>query len=230
MYNILNLIETTNNYSYKEIIEKLKSDSADDFLKIFLMINLEKIENETDFDIFINNLTLQSTPVREICAYRLGELFKNNFLNEFSKNKILDAIVDINPNVSRSICCLIKKNSFLGENLEKNIILRIEDLLAGIKKDKNYLNCNKSHAKNKKFFSLYWLLEALSCCISRKYLAQIKEILNFTIEFLDYTIREKTAKILTFDEIYFKDLLQIAKSDVNFYVKIQVYDKINFDD
>jgi len=180
--------------------------------------------------IFINYLTNHPTPQREACAYKLRDLFNDSFINDFVKNKLLDAIVDINPNVSREICALIKSSKVLKEILEADIIARIEKLLLDIKNDNNYSNCNRNHAKNKKFFSLYWLLEALSCSISKRYLISIREILNFTITFYDYTIREKTAKILALTGDAFDDLLQIAKSDVNFYVKNQVYDKINFDD
>ena len=81
--------------------------------------------------------------------------------------------------------------------------------------------------KEKNIFSLYWYLESLSFCLSEKFESKIIDILNYTINFSDYTIREKTAKLL--DKI--KDppceLLQKANCDQNFYVKIQVYDKIN---
>ena len=58
----------------------------------------------------------------------------------------------------------------------------------------------------------------------------ILKFLNYTIDFCDYTIREKTAKLLTkFDNLPL-EILQKAKSDQNFYVKIQVYDKMNHED
>ena len=85
---------------------------------------------------------------------------------------------------------------------------------------------SKNHAKNKKVFSLYWYLESLYYCISEKYAEKICNILSYTINFNDYTIREKTSKLLTKISNPPVELLQKAKSDQNFYVKIQVYDKI----
>ena len=54
------------------------------------------------------------------------------------------------------------------------------------------------------------------------------EIVNFAINFYDYTIREKGAKILAKMEKPPSELLQKAKSDQNFYVKNLVYGKIDY--
>ena len=120
----------------------------------------------------------------------------------------------------------------------EDLILKIKNLIVEIKQyekefkdffDKTIRN-TKNHAKNKKLFALYWSLEALSLCEFQKYNSEVLEILKYTINFQDYTIREKTAKNLEKLENLPLELLQKAKSDQNFYVKIQVYDKINFED
>ena len=66
-------------------------------------------------------------------------------------------------------------------------------------------------------------------CNLKKNNSQALEIINETIKFNDYTIREKTAKILVKLDNLPNELLQIAKNDQNFYVKNQVCDKINFE-
>lgn len=218
------------NFSYNEIIENLKSEQTDDFIKIFSILNLDGINSIDDAHIIFNHLTNHPTPIREALSYKLEELFEEKYFDNFIKEKILDAIVDINPNVSRSVCFLISKSALLQESLEENIIFKIKNILNDIKEFDEQKSNEKNHAKNKKLFSLYWLLEALSLCLSEKYTSFVLDILSFTITFCDYTIREKTAKILAKIPNAPIDLLQIAKSDINFYVKNQVYDKIIFDD
>ncbi len=218
------------NFNYDEILENLKSAQTDDFVKIFSILNLDKIKTIQDAHIIIDHLTNHPTPIREALSFKLDELFDEKFFDEFIKNKLLDAIVDINPNVSRAVCALISKNNVLKENLEKDVISKIKKLILEIKNLKQENNNEKSHAKNKNLFSLYWLLEALCVCLSEKYGSDVLEILNSTIVFCDFTIREKTAKILAKLPNPPQNLLRIAKSDINFYVKNQVYDKIIFDD
>ena len=248
MDNLLNTAYTKDQYeclyedsSYSEIMENLKNPNVDDFIKIFSIINLKNFVSEADFVVFINYLTNHATPIREITAYKLEEFvkeYRSYFLSDFSKNKLLNAIVDINPNISRAVCAVIGMTDELKIALEEEIIKKIEILLSEIKDyqdktgdlfDDNKKN-RKNHAKNKKLFSLYWYLEALSICLSEKSHEKIVQILKNTIKFCDYTIREKTAKILAIMPNPPYELLQSAKCDQNFYVKNQVYDKINFED
>lgn len=248
MDNVLNLVYTKeqyenfyNDFSYDEIMNILKDDTEDDFKKIFSIINLSCFLSEDDFICFINHLTNHSTPIREITAYKLEEFidkYSDYFCLDFSKNKLLDGIIDINPNISRAVCNVVNKLPELNSFFEEEIIKRIGDLLKEIdiyqqntgdlfvdnKKNR------KNHAKNKKLFALYWYLEALNLSLTNENDEKITEILKKTIKFCDYTIREKTAKILANIDNAPLELLQSAKSDQNFYVKNQVYDKINFED
>lgn len=228
------------NYSKEEILNNLKSENTPDFVKIFSIINLDYEISIDEFNILISNLTDNPTPLREAVSIKLEEINEKNrslFINDFAIKQILKAIIDINPNVSRAICNIIKNNDSIKEVLEEKIIEKIFELLYEIEKFKNtnddFFNNSKrntkSHAKNKKLFSLYWYLEALSLCLSQKYNSKVLEILNITISFHDYTIREKTAKILSNLKDIPYDLLQKTKDDQNFYVKYQVYDKINKD-
>ena len=60
--------------------------------------------------------------------------------------------------------------------------------------------------------------------------AEVLEIIKFALDFYDYTIREKGAKILAKFKNSPSELLQKAKSDQNFYVKNLVYGKIYNDE
>jgi len=226
---------------YEDCIKNLSDNLCDDFLKIFSILNLDKIANQKDADIIINCLTQHSTPLREACAFKLEELANENkdyFLSEFSKSKILAAIVDINPNVSRAVCNILNNNKELAFALEESVILNIEKLISDIKQyEKEYgdyfdnkIKNTKNHAKNKKLFSLYWNLEALSICLTQKNYTKVLEILKYTINFIDFTIREKTAVVALRMGVSAKEILQKANLDQNFYVKNLVYDKINFED
>ena len=226
------------NMTYDEIIQNIKSDFVHDFLKIFSVINIE-ILNQDLANALINNLTNRPNPIREAVALKIEELYQNEyFINEISKEQLIKAIVDINPNVSRSICNIIQENNELQEyildDLLKKINLTIQDIKNFEKENKDFFSLkaknNKSHAKNKLLFSLYWLLEALSLCDVKKYNSEVLKILKFTIHFSDYTIREKTAKILANMNNAPDELIQLVKNDQNFYVKNQVYDKMNNED
>ena len=227
---MLNEIQNVNNLSNEE-----------QFGLIFELLELDKLNNQKDADIFINYLTSHPTPIREAVAYKLEEFISQNpdyFKNDLAIDKMIDAISDINPNISRIMCNIIEKNETISGMLSDKIIERIEDIISKIQsyekenKDffQNKIKNKKNHAKNKLLFSLYWYLEALSNCNINYYKERLLKILNYTIDFCDYTIREKTAKILNKLDNPPLEILQKAKYDQNFYVQIQVYDKMNNED
>lgn len=235
-YNLEELQNLKVEFSYSEIIKNLKSD-CEDFIKIFSIVNLESLNSLAEAELLFKHLTNHPTPIREIVALKLEEIYEDKFFNDFIKEQFLKSIIDINPNVCRAICSIISKSEFLKNELCAEIIDKINVLLDEIKKNDKELGgfyddaqkVRKNHAKNKKLFSLYWFLEALSNCHVKKHNSQVLEIIKETIKFNDYTIREKTAKILMNLENYPIKLLQIAKNDQNFYVKNQVCDKIIFE-
>lgn len=224
------------NSSYENLIQNLKED-LQDFVKIFSVLSIFEVKTQQDFDILIFHLTNHANPVREVVSLKLEELacrHEQYYLTEKNIQKLCDGLIDINPNVSRAICSIIENNSLIREKIEQKIIEKIEEnisLIKNFEQEKNEsfnnkLRNTKSHAKNKILFSLYWLLEGLSLCVSTKYYEKITNILNYTLTFSEYTIREKTAKILAKMDKCPAELLQIAKSDQNFYVKNLVYGKI----
>lgn len=225
-------------YSHDEIIDNLKNDCCEDFVKIFSIINLDNINSQTEAEILFSHLTNHPTPIREAMALKLEEIYKEVFLNKYIKEQFLKSIIDINPNVCRSICAIISKNKPLQTKLIEPLIVKIKELLIEIQENDQILGgfydntqkVRKNHAKNKKLFSLYWFLEALSICHDKKHNSEALEIVKKTIKFNDYTIREKSVKILLNIENCPNELLNTAKCDQNFYVKNQVCDKINFED
>ena len=225
-------------FSHDEIFNNLKNDSCEDFIKIFSVINLKEFKNIEEVYVLFQHLTNHPTPIREVVALKIEEIYNEKYFDNYIKEQFLKSIIDINPNVCRAICNVIIENKVLQDELCEPIISRINTLLDEIKEsDKelggfydNALKIRKNHAKNKKLFSLYWFLEGLSLCNVKKYNSRVLEIVNQTIKFNDYTIREKTAKMLNKLDGVSGELLKIAKEDQNFYVKNQVYDKINFED
>ena len=220
-------------------VDNLSNDEL--FELIFDVIALNSLENQKEADILINYLTNHPTPLREAVAYKIEELISLSpqfFKNDLTEEKFLNAISDINPNVSRIICDIIASNDFVSGMLTKDIIARIDEIILNIRQYEkensdffqNKIKNKKNHKKNKLLFSLYWYLEALSNCNITEHEEEVLQILNFTIDFCDYTIREKTAKLLNKLPHPPYEILQKAKSDQNFYVKIQVHDKITFGD
>ncbi len=221
--------------SYDEIFEILKDKTKEDFAKIFAILNIEKITTQNDADIFINHLTNHPNPIREIIAIKLEELNKTTFFtSEFAINKILNAIIDINPNVCRAICNYIEKNKEIANLIEDKLIENIDEITEKIKKYEeenkdffdNKIKNRKNHTKNKLLFSLYWSLEAISICMSEKSHEKLIKIIEYLINFSDYTIREKAVKILSLIPSSPSELLQKANKDINFYVKNHIHDRM----
>ena len=237
-YDTLELQNLTLDFSHDEIFSNLKNDNCEDFIKIFSIINLKEIKNIDEACVLFHHLTNHPTPIREAVALKIEEIYDEKFFNNDIEQQFLKSIIDINPNVCRAICNVIEKSDYLKNALCEKIISNVVILLNEISKSDfelggfydNAQKVRKNHAKNKKLFSLYWFLESLSLCDVKKYNSAVLEIVNQTIKFNDYTIREKTAKILNKLDNVPLDLLKIAKNDQNFYVKNQVYDKINFED
>ena len=189
----------------------------DVFSKIFTIVDIDKINSKSEFDLFISNLINNPSPLREAVAYKLADICFDEYLDERSIDIILCAITDINPNVSRCICRAIKNSNILKDCLAYKIILKTDKILSEISQsDKN--ENSKSHKKNKILFSLYWLLEALYYCNFSKYNSEVIKILQTTITFCDYTIREKTAQLLLALDNPPVNLVNTLKNDSNFYV------------
>ncbi len=205
-------------YEKNEILSLL--ENGDEFEKPVAIMALENLCNKNEADLLINNLTGCDGRIREASALKISEFLKNSeiapyFFDERSLETILNGIMDINPNVGRLI---------LPKLIDRilNIIEKLKALSDTPYAD-NKLKNTKNHAKNKIVFNLYWALEALYYTDFNNFTQEkLLDILNFTSGYIDYTIREKTAKILSKMNEQPSDLLQKLKNDKNFYVKNQL--------
>lgn len=208
-------------YNYKELVNLLHSDNLKE--KHFAVLELNKINSQNDAKILVSNLVGQDGKIREAVAFKINELSQNpNYIDLFTSEEIFDTllqgIMDINGNVCRQIVGnrLIESSEFknyLCEKLPKSI----NEILKEIEKiDSN----TKKYVVSKRNFQLYWCLEALYKIIDNIQIEKIREILLKTGKFYDYTIREKTAKILTkIDNSELNELKEKLKNDENYYVK-----------
>lgn len=208
-----------NNYSYNDLIELLASDKIIE--KQFAALELEEIKSKEDAFVLVSNLVGQDGKIREAVAFKINELIKEeDYLEYFIGDEFfeifLEGIMDINGNVCRKIVELSNIKEF-NEYLCKKLPERIKEILKEIKKlDEN----DKQYKISKRNFQLYWCLESLFSIFEKIELKQLKDILLITGEFDDYTIREKTAKILIkIDISELNDLKNKLKNDTNYYVR-----------
>ncbi len=203
-----------NIYSHNEIIKILSED--DDILKQLCLIELNKICSQEEANILVNNLTGKSGPIRETASSKILDLISDDLYGKFFQTKyILDSFVkgitDINPSVSRNIIEVIKYTN--------NKDYLISEIINNIKNTLDIESNSKKHSYeiNKKNFNLYWNLEALySLSDNIKQFKEINEILLETAKSIDYTIREKTAKLVA--KLNIKHIEEILINDSNIYV------------
>lgn len=218
-------------YKKEEIIAVLKN--GDELEKPVVILSLENIEDKIEAELLIDNLTGCDGRIREASAVKISEFLQNPktgiyFLDEKSVKIILNGIMDINPNVGRSLIDGIKECKQLQTLLQPYLINKIEEIIIKLKEiskspfRENKLNDRKNHAKNKILFNLYWALEALCYTDLDESDEKFLGILNFTSDVFDYTIREKAAKILSKMKNPPPVLLHKLKNDENFYVKNQL--------
>lgn len=213
-------------FSYNKIFEILSG--CDNTLKAFAVLELEEVLFGEDFELLIKHLTNCDGRLREIVSSKLVELGYLPWLTGHIPT-LLDALCDVNPNVARNIVELLDvAQSDLAEPFSEPLLARIEDILMTIEKNSKpkKWRTQKNHILTKIIFHLYWCLEALALCSDIATRGRLIKILNITGDFVDYTIREKTAKILAKMQNPPEDLLSKMRNDDNFYVKLCFCDKI----
>ncbi len=218
-------------YNDEEITAILKDD--DDFEKPVAIMSLGGLNKDTAL-LLIRHLTGCDGRIREASAYKISEFLNDPeycqwFLNEDCAIIIINGIMDINPNVSRNLIEGIRHCKEMQTLIFPKLIQRIENILKKLKEIsaspffENKLNDRKNHAKNKIVFNLYWALEALYCTeFNDLDDERLINILDFTSGYIDYTIREKSARIISKMKNPPNDLLHKLKNDKNFYVKNQL--------
>lgn len=212
--------------SHGELLELISGGT--DAEKQISILKLKSLESQKDAEILVSRLTGQDGKIREAAAFKINEFinqaeYKGFFNTENFLDKLLDALCDINPNVTRltldSLTSIEAKDYF-----SKNLIERILETISSLNAEKQTVRqkTKKSHKINKLSFQLYWLLEGMSMfldCLEKK---DIERILLQTHENEDYPIREKTAKIiacLDFQTDSLKMIKQKILTDENYYVR-----------
>lgn len=210
---------TAKTHSYQELLALLNSDKIVE--KQIAALELIEIKSTNDAKILVSNLTGQDGKIREAVAFKLNELAQNpDYMQYFLENDIfeilLDGVMDINGNVCRMmVSSKFFKNKLFCDFMCKKLPERIMKIIKDIK---DLDLCAKQYVVSKRNFQLYWSLEALYNIIDVIDYSEISEILEFCADFYDYTIREKTAKIVS--KLYKAvDLKEKLMCDENFYVR-----------
>lgn len=210
---------STENQDYDALISLLCSDKIVE--KQIAVLKLETIKSTSDANILVSNLVGQDGKIREAVVFKINDLmlnedYKNLFLSESNFKILLQGIMDINGNVCRQIVNLTKVSEF-SQYLCQNLPDEIAKTLNNIEKIDAE---SKQYVISKRNFQLYWCLEALYNIACEMDINKIKAILEKAGDFEDYTIREKTSKILSkLDNPVFEELKQKLKSDENYYVR-----------
>ncbi len=210
-------------FEYGDIISCLASSEED--LKPYALLELGEIKSEDDFRIIISNLTGHDGRIRELVSSKLCEISCVNYAHT-SYPDLINALCDVNPNVSRNIVQFISLNQIpLNNELIERILLIMQEIESNSKPKK--WRTQKNHMLNKMYFKLYWCLEALAENFNQPFNDEkLEKILTENSECVDYTIREKVAKILSKMKNPPEELYQKMKNDENYYVKLNFHDKI----
>ncbi len=209
-----------NSYPHDYLINLLKNGSIVE--KQAATLKIDKINNKEEAKIFIENLTGCDGKIREAVSFRLKEFIPQN--PEFFKDYapiIIDAIIDINGNICRNTIDAIKDLKQFKEftdNFCELLIKRANELIEPIK---SFDIQDGKYKINKEIFKLYWYLETISQFYQFINIKDLTKLLNETKDIQEYTIREKTAKILSKFE-HNKELSLIKsklKQDQNYYVR-----------
>ena len=209
-----------NEYSHEDLISFLKNGS--DAEKQAAVLKLDSVNTKEEAKILMSNLTGCDGKIREAVSFRLKEFIPEHpeFYVQFY-DTILDSVIDINGNICRNILYAIKYLKNYPEfyiNFCKKLIAETQLI---INKVKLFNIQDGKYTINKEVFKLYWYLETISEFWRFIDKQDLKSIIAETGKIYDYTIREKTAKILSQinDD---KDLLRIKqelKNDENYYVR-----------
>lgn len=208
--------------SQKEIITLLNNGNI--LQKQIAALKISTINNKEEADVLCSNLTGQDGKIREAISLKLIELLPKH-IDFFKTKKIynifLDAIIDINPNVCRNMLDIITLLKTDNNFLDYFIPNLVEKTKYFIKEVNKYDFQDGKYKINKEVFKLYWCLEVIYELSEHIPIADIKTILTETKNINEYTIREKTAKILSknFEDEDCKKIQEALKKDNNYYVR-----------
>lgn len=210
--------------SQQELIAMLKNGNIVE--KQLAALRIQTISSVEEADVLIKNLTGQDGKIREAVSMKIYEFMNNpNLLAFFEKTKsydvFLEAIIDINANICRNIISAIsnlKQNPVFCKYFTQKLTEKTLSLLDVIK-DFNFQD--GKYKVNKEVFKLYWCLETIYEFSDFMDFQKLKEILLTSKNINEYTIREKTARILTknfVDDDLIAARLEL-RNDKNYYVR-----------
>jgi hypothetical protein len=225
---IINLI--INDFSHEELISFLLSNDAE--LKSVALLKLSEVKTTEEASLVCNCLVNHPTETREYASFFVTKCFKIPELRLFfdiQKNIeiFFKTMFDVNPKICRNTLEILE--FFDDKDKEKLIemyIGSINDLIVKIGEN----NSPKDRLHDKLLFNLYWNLYALGILLfnlkeSEKYSDETLKIVENTINFKEYTIRERGACLLNslgisqkHEEIR-RNLKSNFLNDANFYVK-----------
>ena len=216
------LIDKTQGHD--ELITMLKTGNIAE--KQLAALKLDTINSKDEAQTLVDNLTGQDGKVREAVSLKIADFSSDtSLLPLFEPDKnfqtFLDAVIDINGNICRNTISSLKNfklNSDFCKIFCPELLARTLSIAAKVKdfdlKDGKY-------KVNKEVFKLYWYLETIYTFADQLDLTKLIQILHITKSINDYTIREKTAKILTlnFNAPELNEIRQLLKNDTNYYVR-----------
>lgn len=192
--------------------------------KQFAALNIKTVNNIKNAEVLVSNLTGCDGKIREAVASKIYNILSVNpeKRNLFNYPEIFAAAtIDINANICRlvidSIAILRAEKSFIEEYKNK-ILSFVSEAFNGldqiIYKDKKYV-------VNKQLFKLYWCLEALKLFVFDLDEDVLYPILKRCSEEREYTIRERTAQIISLiNSDKYSDIKAKLLKDENYYVRV----------
>lgn len=212
------------NLNQKELITLIANGNVTE--KQVATLKLQKITSKEEAKVLLFNLTGQDGKVREAVSFKIKEFMNNpKYLIYFSSLEnydiFLDAIIDINGNICRNIISAIS-NLKNNEEFCRHFCKKLNELtIELINKIEKFDLQDGKYKVNKEVFKLYWCLETIYNFYDKFDMPTLKSILSKTRVIGDYTIREKTAKILS-NDLKSPELEKIRvelKKDKNYYVR-----------
>lgn len=206
-----------------DLFELLKNGTVVE--KQVAALKLDKIESEEEAEIFISNLTGCDGKIREVIASRLCEFSEEKSVRKwFSKypDIFANATIDIDSNVCRNVIdalSFLKNDKNFSKKYTENLVQFIKTAIHEIS---NFSFKDKKYKYNKQYFKLYWSLEGLCCFTDFISESDLEFIIQNTVNCPEYTVREKTAKFITYLPNKYDSLKDTFKQDDNYYVKNMV--------
>jgi len=214
----------TTNPPHEKLLDLIKTGTVVEKQTSILL--LDTLNSEKDAEILISNLTGQDGKVREAVSFKLKELLKKDGMLKFFNNPdyafiLFDGALDINGNICRNSINIMKNFKTNADFVEKLIPKLTDTINKLLDKIKDFDIQEGKYKVNKEIFKLYWAMEVMYEFIDFIELNDIKCILQLTSKVEDYTIREKTAKILSknFADEQLSKLKQTLRRDKNYYVR-----------